>query len=148
PNYDPQKPPKNPPAPNPAATPKAPCPTPTCQVNWQLQARASPPFSRRATIADMSEQYVCPNCKTRIPFGTEDTPPPKRCPKCERRLWIPSNLSPDSIAELTCPICSTTFKTIVRFRDRPLKEAPCPTCGFPTHVNPADYPRELPPDSS
>lgn len=34
--------------------------------------------------------YACPKCKTRIPFGTETTPPPTHCPTCQRRLYIPT----------------------------------------------------------
>jgi uncharacterized protein YlaI len=34
--------------------------------------------------------YVCPGCKTRIPFGTETSEPPDNCPKCRRRLYIPT----------------------------------------------------------
>ena len=52
-----------------------------------------------ATVAESSEVqserplYVCPQCKTRIPFGTETKPPPTRCPGCQRRLSIPTTLS-------------------------------------------------------
>ena len=34
--------------------------------------------------------YVCPGCKTQIPFGTETSEPPDNCPKCRRRLYIPT----------------------------------------------------------
>src|SRR3954451_14348825 len=34
--------------------------------------------------------YVCPQCETRIPCGTDTTPPGKNCPTCNRRLWIPT----------------------------------------------------------
>jgi hypothetical protein len=36
--------------------------------------------------------YVCPGCKTRIPYGTETKPPPDNCPKCQRRLYIPTKV--------------------------------------------------------
>src|SRR5262245_2434833 len=34
--------------------------------------------------------YICPGCKTPIPFGTETSEPPDNCPKCGRRLYIPT----------------------------------------------------------
>lgn len=34
--------------------------------------------------------YVCPQCKTRISYGTHTTPPANKCPTCHRRLWIPT----------------------------------------------------------
>lgn len=34
--------------------------------------------------------YACPQCKTRIPYGTETQPAPDRCPTCQRRLYIPT----------------------------------------------------------
>jgi hypothetical protein len=36
--------------------------------------------------------YVCPGCKTRIPFGTETSNPPDNCPKCRRRLYVPTTV--------------------------------------------------------
>ena len=37
--------------------------------------------------------YLCPGCKTPIPFGTEEKAPPDNCPKCRRRLYIPTVMS-------------------------------------------------------
>ena len=34
--------------------------------------------------------YICPGCKTPIPFGTETSAPPDNCPTCRRRLYIPT----------------------------------------------------------
>jgi hypothetical protein len=52
--------------------------------------------------------YVCPGCKTRIPFGTESNRPPTRCPGCDRELNIPSVvLLP--LVEVTCPACARAF---------------------------------------
>jgi hypothetical protein len=34
--------------------------------------------------------YVCPGCKTRIPFGTKSNPPPTVCPSCQSSLHIPT----------------------------------------------------------
>lgn len=39
--------------------------------------------------------YRCPACKTKIPFGTETTPPPDHCPTCRRELSIPTVLQRD-----------------------------------------------------
>src|SRR5262245_46793385 len=36
--------------------------------------------------------YVCPQCTTRVPVGTETKPPPSRCPSCQRPLGIPTTL--------------------------------------------------------
>jgi hypothetical protein len=43
--------------------------------------------------------YACPGCKTRIPLGTKSKPSPRRCPVCDRRLWIPSVMSPEEAAK-------------------------------------------------
>jgi hypothetical protein len=40
-------------------------------------------------MPDNRSEYVCPRCKTRIPFGTTTEPPPTRCPV---RNWIPALL--------------------------------------------------------
>jgi len=53
--------------------------------------------------------YVCPACKTRIPFGTETKPPPDYCPGCRRLLYIPSVYDPPPV-ELTCPKCVRKFQ--------------------------------------
>jgi DNA-directed RNA polymerase subunit RPC12/RpoP len=51
--------------------------------------------------AETSSMYVCPKCKTRIPFGTQTKPPPRKCPGCGRRLGIPTTMKelPASIAQ-------------------------------------------------
>src|SRR5437879_9345298 len=41
-------------------------------------------------MPDQRLVYVCPHCKTRIPFGTETYPPPSKCPGCQHRLDIPT----------------------------------------------------------
>ncbi|MFL5328007.1 MAG: hypothetical protein ACJ8C4_03775 [Gemmataceae bacterium] len=42
-------------------------------------------------MAERKAVYRCPKCKTEIPFGTREKPPPSRCPNCHRRLYIPSD---------------------------------------------------------
>ena len=50
--------------------------------------------------------YVCPHCKTKIPFGTVTEPPARQCPNCHFRLYIPTVLKNLPWIEITCPYCS------------------------------------------
>jgi len=72
--------------------------------------------------------YICPQCKTRIPFGTETESPPRKCPGCERRLYIPTSFSPDSLIEIICPNCATKHAS-VRWQGQERVPFPCRKCG-------------------
>jgi hypothetical protein len=64
----------------------APCPNCGCLLHFERLDDGI-----RVSVAATSEDvYVCPQCKTRIPCGTEAVPPPKKCPTCQRSLWIPT----------------------------------------------------------
>src|SRR5437868_12902316 len=67
--------------------------------------------------------YVCPHCKTRVPFGTETQPPPSRCPGCNFRLGVPSTLESFRMllpANLVCPECQHRF-VVARFTSKRVK---------------------------
>ncbi len=70
--------------------------------------------------------YVCPRCKTRIPFGTTTEPPPARCPGCRKPLSIPTVLDPIPPIHATCPACSADFSLNGYCAGGPCF---CPECG-------------------
>jgi DNA-directed RNA polymerase subunit RPC12/RpoP len=75
----------------------APCPHCGCLLRFEplgegIRVSVAQPASTGAEAGGAGFMYVCPQCKTRFPFGTETKPPPTRCPRCERRLWIPTTL--------------------------------------------------------
>ncbi len=82
--------------------------------------------------------YVCPGCKTKIPFGTETDPQPTRCPGCDRRLWIPTVLKLESLMDMVCPACSATFKVVFLWNGQQQHQFVCPKCGGA--VNPPSDP--------
>jgi DNA-directed RNA polymerase subunit RPC12/RpoP len=72
--------------------------------------------------------YVCPGCKTRIPLGTETSSAPDNCPKCRRRLFIPTLIGegtygrvrdprdrddPDLNTQITAPSRRIIFRTLL-----------------------------------
>ena len=87
----------------------APCPHCGCLLLFEpIGAGFSVKVVKAATSGTESAGgfvYVCPKCKTRIPFGTETKPPPGRCPGCGRRLWIPTTRK--TIGALTGAVGST-----------------------------------------
>ena len=70
--------------------------------------------------------YVCPRCKTRIPFGTTTEPPPTRCPGCQKPLCIPTVLEPIPPIQATCPSCSAELTLNGYYAGGPCF---CPECG-------------------
>jgi hypothetical protein len=50
--------------------------------------------------------YVCPHCKTRIPFGTETEAPARSCPGCQAPLSIPRQYQRLPWIDFVCPACS------------------------------------------
>lgn len=82
--------------------------------------------------------YICPHCKSRIPFGTENDPPPRKCPGCQHRLFIPTALGRNSFIELNCPTCSTKFNVVVLRSGHRRDHFKCPKCG--STVNPPTEP--------
>jgi DNA-directed RNA polymerase subunit RPC12/RpoP len=76
----------------------APCPHCGCLLRFEpldegIRVSPAQPTSTRAVPSEARSVYVCPRCKTRIPFGTETKAPPRRCPSCQRRLSIPRALA-------------------------------------------------------
>jgi rubrerythrin len=72
----------------------APCPHCGCLLRFEpldvgIRVSVAPPVATQQKLARRS-MYVCPQCKTRIPFGTQTKRPPSRCPSCQRRLGIPT----------------------------------------------------------
>ncbi|QDV36037.1 hypothetical protein ElP_39470 [Tautonia plasticadhaerens] len=83
----------------------APCPHCGCLLRFEPHAEGAcvTVVERAETALDSGAgqpMYVCPQCKARIPFGTERQPPPARCPGCRRRLSIPTTLTPELRAKL------------------------------------------------
>jgi uncharacterized paraquat-inducible protein A len=70
--------------------------------------------------------YVCPHCKTRIPFGTDAKPPARRCPGCQADLSIPSILEQLPWIEFVCPACSSRIQLHRWWAGR---RGVCPRCG-------------------
>jgi DNA-directed RNA polymerase subunit RPC12/RpoP len=76
----------------------APCPHCGCLLLFEplgegFRVSVAKRPAKAAGSGGAGSMYVCPQCKTRIPFGTETKPPPSRCPSCQRRLWIPTTLA-------------------------------------------------------
>ena len=74
----------------------APCPHCGCLLRFEphrdglrvsvaMAAKVAPQVPARSN-------YVCPGCKTQIPYGTQTNPPPDHCPTCLRGLSIPTRL--------------------------------------------------------
>ena len=62
---------------------------------WINQSSAITLFTRAVCEVAMSRAvYVCPRCKTRIPFGTMSEPAPTRCPGARSRSASPSSWTP------------------------------------------------------
>ena len=76
--------------------------------------------------------YLCPGCKAQVQFGTVSAPPPNRCPNCQRRLYIPTNLEQDSLIEVTCSNCSEHFLFIKPWRHT--WRYTCSKCGSPLNL--------------
>ena len=75
----------------------APCPHCGCLLRFEpldkgVCVSVAEAASAEAERIESHSMYVCPKCKTRIPFGTETKPPPSECPGCGRRLGIPTTL--------------------------------------------------------
>jgi hypothetical protein len=89
--------------------------------------------------------YICPHCKTQIPFGTETKHPPGRCPGCKARLYIPTTLQSFRMlppANVSCPACGHCF-AVERFTSKnitSLARRPCPVCGAAVKVPDGDHP--------
>ena len=84
----------------------APCPHCGCLLRFEpldegFRGSVAEVASTEAQRAETRTMYVCPKCKTRIPFGTETKPPPRKCPGCGRRLGIPTTMKklPPSLAQ-------------------------------------------------
>src|SRR5262245_22070904 len=88
--------------------------------------------------------YVCLGCKTRIPFGTETTPAPSRCPGCHKRLYIPASLPRDACIEVTCPSCSTCEFVIRRPYPARDQRYQCRKCGAIVDVSSREPPTAEP----
>ena len=74
----------------------APCPHCGCLLRFEPLSDGVQVSVAKATATETREarsMYACPRCKTRIPFGTETVPPPDHCPNCQRRLFIPTELT-------------------------------------------------------
>lgn len=69
--------------------------------------------------------YVCPRCKTGIPFGTSTQPPPTRCPGCQKPLGIPTALDPIPPIAAICPICTAEVSLNGYYAGGPCE---CPAC--------------------
>jgi DNA-directed RNA polymerase subunit RPC12/RpoP len=77
--------------------------------------------------------YICPGCKTRIPFGTEKKRPPARCPGCDRRLHIPTHYDRLPWIDVTCPTCSERLLVERAWAGRRYQ---CPKCRSVVEVPP------------
>lgn len=77
-------------------------------------------------MSDDRPVYVCPKCKTRIPFGTRTEPPPDHCPGCGKSLGIPSVSPPLPPIRATCPSCSADLTLNGYYAGGPCL---CPECG-------------------
>jgi transcription initiation factor IIE alpha subunit len=86
-------------------------------------------FARLNHLPDQRPVYVCPHCKTRIPFGTKNNPPPSKCPGCWYQLYIPTELERDSVIQLTCPTCTANFTIVLLWDGQPRDRFTCPKCG-------------------
>jgi len=79
-----------------------PCPHCGCLLTFESTGVGAGPNKMEATLvtADTVKfraRYVCPGCQMKIPFGKVTAPPPTACPRCERKLFIPTfiNLKSD-----------------------------------------------------
>lgn len=70
--------------------------------------------------------YVCPRCKTRIPFGTTAEPPPTHCTGCRKPLSIPTVLDTIPPIRVNCPACSADLTLNGYYAGGPCF---CPKCG-------------------
>src|SRR5262245_50982418 len=84
----------------------APCPHCGCLLLFEpldetFRVSVAKPAAAASQRGETRIVYVCPKCKTRIPFGTEKMPAQKECPGCGRRLGIPITFkkSPPSPAQ-------------------------------------------------
>jgi hypothetical protein len=71
--------------------------------------------------------YVCPHCKTRIPFGTPTKPAPDQCPSCKARLSIPTVHDGPEWLLATCPKCGHKAIRLLGSAGRPHR---CEVCEF------------------
>lgn len=73
--------------------------------------------------------YICPGCKTPMPFGTETETPPDNCPKCNRRLYIPTVIGPVLLGRTRDkPEHNSPQHTVSSIRFRKLRIAFSATC--------------------
>ena len=87
----------------------APCPHCGCLLRFEPLDKGIGVSAAEPAATDSSDvrfMYICPQCKTRIPFGTETTPALTRCPGCQRRLSIPSTITKSTFTNLLADLAS------------------------------------------
>ena len=73
----------------------APCPHCGCLLRFELledgfRVAVATAGSIGAAAIVRRSMYLCPHCKTPMPYGTQTEAPPDFCPECQRRLYIPT----------------------------------------------------------